>query len=83
MALPGLGTMRFGLRSKSVEKVEDKTKRWIYEHNDVLQRLYPSYDQMEYFCLPISEMDYYNLSPTPPVLQHFDLMAGEVTSNLI
>ena len=23
MALPGLGTMRFGLRSKSVEKVED------------------------------------------------------------
>ena len=63
--------------------VEEETKRWIYEHNDVLQRLYASYDQMVYFCLPIAEMDYYDLQPTPPVLLHFDLMAGEVTSNLI
>ena len=63
--------------------VEDDTKRWIYEHNDVLQRLYTSYDQMVYFCLPIAEMDYYDLQPTPPILLHFDLMAGEVTSNLI
>lgn len=44
--------------------VEDATKRWIYEHNDVLQRLYTSYDQMAYFCLPIAEMDYYDLQPT-------------------
>lgn len=63
--------------------VEDETKRWIYEHNDVLQRLYANYDQMVYFCLPIAEMDYYDLQPTPPMLLHFDLMAGEVTSNLI
>ena len=63
--------------------VEDETKRWIYDNNDVLQRLYPSYDQMVYFCLPIAEMDYCDLQPTPPVLLHFDLMAGEVTSNLI
>ena len=63
--------------------VEDDTKRWIYDNNDVLQRLYSSYDQMVYFCLPIAEMDYYDLQPTPPVLLHFDLMAGEVTSNLI
>ena len=27
--MPGLGTMRFGLRSKSVEKVEDVTQRII------------------------------------------------------
>ena len=45
--------------------VEDDTKRWIYEHNDVLRRLYASYDQMVYFCLPIAEMDYYDLQPTP------------------
>ena len=63
--------------------VEEETKRWIYEHNDVLQRLYTSYDQLAYFCLPIAEMDYYDLQPTPPVLLHFDLMAGEVTSNSI
>ena len=58
--------------------VEDDVKRWIYENNPVLPRLYTSYDQMEYFCLPIAEMDYYDLSPTPPVFQHFDLIAGEV-----
>ena len=62
--------------------VEDATKRWIYEHNEILQRLYTSYDQMVYFCLPIAEMDYNDLQPTPPVLLHFDLMAGEVISNL-
>ena len=63
--------------------VEDETKRWIYEHNDVLRRLYANYDQIVYFCLPIAEMDYYDLQPTPPMLLHFDLMAGEVTSNLV
>ena len=58
--------------------VEDDVKRWIYDHNPVLPRLYTSYDQMEYFCLPIAEIDYYDLAPTPPVFQHFDLIAGEV-----
>lgn len=62
--------------------VEDDTKRWIYEHNDVLQRLYSNYDQMVYFCLPIAEMDYYDLQPTPPEFLHFDLMAGEVSHGL-
>ena len=42
-----------------------------------------SYDQMEYFCLPIAEMDYYDLSPTPPVFQHFDLIAGEVGQGFV
>jgi uncharacterized pyridoxamine 5'-phosphate oxidase family protein len=63
--------------------VEDVTKRWIYEHNDVLQRLYTSYDQMAYFCLPIAEMDYYDLQPTPPEFLHFDLMAGEVSEGFM
>ncbi|MEE3384815.1 MAG: pyridoxamine 5'-phosphate oxidase family protein [Prevotella sp.] len=63
--------------------VEDATKRWIYEHNDVLQRLYTRYDQMAYFCLPIAEMDYYDLQPTPPEFLHFDLMAGEVSEGLM
>ena len=62
---------------------EDDVKRWIYDHNPVLPRLYTSYDQMEYFCLPIAEMDYYDLSPTPPVFQHFDLIAGEVGQGFV
>lgn len=63
--------------------VDDVTKQWIYEHNNVLQRLYPSYDQMVYFCLPIAEMDYYDLHPTPPEFLHFDLMAGEVSEEFM
>ena len=39
--------------------VEDDVKRWIYDNNPVLSRLYTSYDQLEYFCLPIAEMDYF------------------------
>ena len=50
--------------------------------------------QMEYFCLPIAEMDYYDLipeqssptrslSPTPPIFQHFDLIAGEIGNGFI
>ena len=58
--------------------VEESTKQWIYDNNTVLQRLYSRYDQMEYFCLPIAEIDYYNLKPTPPTFLHFDLMTGEV-----
>ena len=63
--------------------VEDETKRWIYEHNDVLQRLYSNYAQMVYFCLPIAEMDYYDLQPTPPEFLHFDLIVGEVSEGFM
>lgn len=45
--------------------VEDNVKRWIYDHNPVLPRLYSSYDQLVYFRLPIAEMDYFDLTPTP------------------
>ena len=63
--------------------VEDEVKRWIYEHNPVLPRLYSSYDQLVYFCLPIAEMDYYDLVPTPPLFKHFDLMSGEVGDGFV
>ena len=35
-------------------------------------------DVLEYYCLPIAEMDYYDLSPIPPIFQHFDLISGDV-----
>ncbi|MBR1901688.1 MAG: pyridoxamine 5'-phosphate oxidase family protein [Bacteroidaceae bacterium] len=63
--------------------VEEDVKRWIFDNNAVLSRLYASYDQMEYFCLPIAEMDYYDLAPTPPVFQHFDLIAGQVCQGFV
>ena len=55
--------------------VDNERKRWIYDHNDVLLHLYSSYDMIAYFALEIAEIDYYDLSTTPPVLQHFNLVA--------
>ncbi len=63
--------------------VSDDVKRWIYDHNPVLPRLYTSYDQLEYFSLPIAELDYFDLSPTPPINQHFDLMVGEMANGFV
>lgn len=63
--------------------VPDNIQRWIYDHNPVLPRLYSSYDKLVYFCLPIAELDYYDLTPTPPVFKHFDLMAGEVGDGFV
>ena len=63
--------------------VSEDVKRWIYDNNPVLPRLYNSYDQLEYFCLPIADLDYFDLSPTPPVNQHFDLMAGEIDNGFV
>lgn len=63
--------------------VPEVIKRWIYDNNLVLPRLYTSYDKLEYFCLPIAEMDYYNLNPTPPVFKHFDLMTGDEADGFV
>ena len=63
--------------------VEDDVKRWIYDHNPVLSRLYSSYDQLVYFCLPIAEMDYFDLTPTPPIFKHYDLMVGDVGDGFV
>ena len=63
--------------------VEDSVKQWIYDNNSVLPRLYSSYDKLVYFCLPIAEMDYYDLRPTPPILKHFDLMTGDMGDGFV
>ena len=58
---------------KVVFDVEEETKRWIYDNNTVLPRLYDRYDKLDYFRMDIAAMDYYDLSPTPPKIKHFDL----------
>ena len=63
--------------------VDDDVKRWIYENNPVLSRLYTGYDKLVYFCLPIAELDYFDLTPTPPLFKHFDLMSGEISDGYI
>ena len=51
--------------------VTDDIARRIYEGNEVLRRLYPGYKAMVYFRLPVTAVDYYDLAPTPPVLEHW------------
>ena len=63
--------------------VDDSTKRWIYDHNEVLRRLYPSYDTMAYFKIPVERMDYYDLRPTPPIHKSFDLTTGDTRDGFV
>lgn len=50
--------------------------RPIYDTNPVLQRLYPDYRAMTYFSMEIDHLDYYDLTPTPPILRHYDKSSG-------
>ena len=63
--------------------VDNDIKRWIYDNNPILPRLYTSYDKLAYFVLPIATIDYFDLSPTPPVFKHFDLMTGETSNGFV
>lgn len=56
--------------------VPDSVQAEIYAGNAILQRLYPGYDSMEYFSVAIQDCDYYDLRPTPPVLEHHELTAA-------
>ena len=63
--------------------VPDNIRQWIYDHNDVLSRLYSNYDKLTYFSLNIADLDYYDLRPTPPLFKHFDLMTGEMGDGFV
>ena len=52
--------------------VPDSLCREIYEMNPVLPRLYERYSDLVYFRLPIQELDYFDLTPTPPILKHIE-----------
>ncbi len=55
--------------------VPDAICKKIYNENPVLPRLYKQYIDLVYFSLPIRKVDYFDLNPTPPVLEshRFDL----------
>ena len=56
--------------------VPDDMQQEIYNTNPVLQRLYPDYRAMTYFSMEIEHLDYYDLTPTPPILRHYDKSSG-------
>ena len=57
--------------------VPDDLQQEIYNTNPVLQRLYPDYHSMTYFRMEIDHLDYYDLTPTPPILRHYDKASGQ------
>ena len=63
--------------------VDDDIKQWIYNNNPVLPRLYSSYDQLVYFSLPITELDYFDLKPETPIFRHYDLMIGDEANGYV
>lgn len=66
------GNISVRVVGSAVFDVDDRTAREIYAANPVLPRLYPSYTDLVYFRLPVASIDYYDLTPTPPVLEHAD-----------
>ncbi len=56
----------------AVFDVSDETAREIYASNPVLPRLYKQYTDMVYFRMTVDKLDYYDLTPTPPTLEHYE-----------
>ena len=57
--------------------VPDNIQKEIYDTNPVLKRFYPDYRDLTYFSMEIDRLDYYDLTPTPPVLRHYDKACGQ------
>lgn len=66
------GNISVRVKGKAVFDVSDKTRKEIYETNPILMRLYHSYSDLVYFRLNISELDFYDLTPTPPIFNHYN-----------
>ena len=67
------GNISVRVKGKAVFDVSDKTRKEIYETNPILMSLYHSYSDLVYFRLNISELDFYDLTPTPPIFNHYNL----------
>ncbi len=53
--------------------VADEIGKMIYETNPVLPRLYKSYTDLVYFRVAVSQVNYYDLTPDPPLFESFNL----------
>ena len=60
------------IAGQAVFDVDDKTAQEIYAANPVLPRLYKAYTDLVYFRLSATTLDYYDLTPTPPLQEHYD-----------
>lgn len=66
------GNIFVRIAGQAVFDVDDKTAQEIYAANPVLPRLYKAYTDLVYFRLSATTLDYYDLTPTPPLQEHYD-----------
>lgn len=67
------GNISVRLWGEVIFDVDETTAREIYSANPVLPRLYERYDDLVYFRLNLIGMDYFDLTTTPPLFEHFDI----------
>ncbi|MFI3287116.1 MAG: pyridoxamine 5'-phosphate oxidase family protein [Rikenellaceae bacterium] len=67
------GNISVRITGKAIFDVSELQSKKIFSENPVLPRLYPSYDAMVYFRIPIAKIDYFDLEPTPPLFEHFEI----------
>jgi len=53
--------------------VDDAMGKTIYNENPILQRLYADYKQLVYFKIVPDALWYFDLTPTPPINEYYDL----------
>lgn len=67
------GNISVRITGAALFDVTDTEAQKIFRENHVLPRLYPSYDSMVYFRIPIAQLDYFDLEPTPPLFEHHEI----------
>ena len=66
------GNISVRVTGRAMFDVPDGLAREIYADNPVLPRLYKRYTDLVYFRLPVTRLDYYDLTPTPPTFEHYE-----------
>lgn len=66
------GNISVRVTGRAMFDVPDGLAREIYADNPVLSRLYKRYTDLVYFRLPVTRLDYYDLTPTPPTFEHYE-----------
>lgn len=67
------GNISVRIKGEAIFDVNDPTGEEIYRTNPVLVRLYKHYSDLIYFRVAIDALDYYDLTPTPPLFEHYDI----------
>ena len=66
------GNISVRISGEAIFDVPDNIAKDIYINNPVLPRLYKTYKDLVYFRLTIDKLDYYDLSFTPPLFEHYE-----------